>query len=537
LEHTVIIQNCRFYPKASTLGRIINDSNTSTLGNRVLIDNCEYTNDYGSTPTPQSPFEFTGNSTLSFSKCDIQSPTVSPIINCGGTSFFQRLENCYIESQYNTPTQPLVSISSTSSSAHNIALNVFSFTTGTGTTTPAIITFNGGTVFLVSNNFNLVGTNPSTGNCIGYTGTAPTLIYGNNSSVPLYASGVQSGITLVPLAGVGSEPIKATTITASGAITGASLSAGSGTISTTGAITGATVTTTGLIKSSGTLQLSGNVISNASNNTTITGLNGITMAGTTPAITGVNSLAISNTNATTPLTITNSGDNPHIICNNAGASTTVPVEINLVNGPTTLAYGNQGSDPRGAFFFFNGRDCIRIPAGTGRVQMTYSPYSPTLATSGTAGAFVAGTGSFVSGVPKLLGTETITLGVNNLPIIAGGLGVQCYIGLNGFLNTCVLNGAHNFQITATYTRNRASVITGPFALYGCSYPIESRSDGAFYSPLNGTTYNEAVVGERITFTHGDIITISVFGLFVGGSPPTITTPATGLASVFSPFFF
>lgn len=322
-----------------------------------------------------------------------------------------------------------------------------------------------------------------------------------------------------------------------GAITGTSLSAGSG------AITGATLTTTGLIKSSGTLQLSGNVISNASNNTTITGLNGITMAGTTPAITGVNSLAISNTNATTPLTITNSGDNPHIICNNAGASTTIPVEINLVNGSTILAYGNQGADPRGAFFFFNGRDCIRIPAGTGRVQMTYSPYSPTLATSGTAGAWVAGTGSFVSGVPKILGTQSITLGVNNLPIIAGGLGVQCFIGLNGYLNTCVLSGAggggggshYDITVSATYTRTRGGTTVGPFALYGCSYPISILS-GPFFSPINGTTYNEAVVGERITFTHGDIITINIFGLYVGGSPPTITTPASGIASVFSPFF-
>jgi hypothetical protein len=540
LDHTVIIQNCRFYPSADLNGISIQDFNTATA-NRCLVDNCEYTNDYPSA-TPAPCFDFTGNTTISFSKCDIQSPNNADIFSVGGGSYLQRLENCYIESQFINPTASLVDIASTSPSFHSIALNVFSFRDSTSTTAPAILTQNGGTLLVSSNIFDLTGTNPSTGNVIQYSGTAPSLIYGNNTAVPLYASGVQSGITLVPLAGVGSEPIKATTITASGAITGASLSAGSGTISTTGAITGATLTTTGLIKSSGTLQLSGNVISNASNNTTITGLNGITMAGTTPSITGVNSLAISNTNATTPLTITNSGDNPHIICNNAGASTTVPVEINLVNGSTTLAYGNQGADPRGAFFFFNGRDCIRIPT-TGRVQMTYSPYSPTLATSGTAGAWVAGTGSFVSGVPKLLGTETITLGVNNLPIIQGGFGTQCYIGLNGYLNTCVLSGAggggggshYDITVSATYTRTRGGTTVGPFVLYGCSYPISILS-GPFFSPVNGTTYNEAVVGERITFTHGDIITISIFGLYVGGSPPTITTPASGIASVFSPFF-
>jgi hypothetical protein len=532
-QHTVSIQNCRFYPSADVNGMSIQDFNTAT-SNRCLVDNCEYTNDYPSA-TPQPCFNFTGNTTVSFSKCDIQSPNDADIFSIGGGSYLQRLENCYIESQFVNPTAALVDIISTSPNFHSIALNVFAFRDSTSTTAPAIITQNGGTLLVASNIFDLTGTNPSTGNVIQYSGTAPTLIYGNNSAVPLYASGVQSGITLVPLAGVGSNPIRATTVTASGAITGGSLSAGSGTISG-GAISGTTVTTTGAIKSSGTLQLSGNAITNASNNTTITGLNGITMAGTTPSITGVNSLAISNTNATTPLTITNSGDNPSVIVNNAGASTTIPVEINLVNGSTTLAYGNQGADPRGAFFFFNGRDCIRIPSGTGRVQMTYSPYSPTLATSGTAGAWVAGTGSFVSGVPKLLGTETITLGVNNLPIIAGGLGVQCYLGLNGYLNTCVLNASHEFLITATYTRTRSGVTTTPLPLYGCSYPTATLANGSFFSPLNGTTYDEATPANRTTFTHGDILAIQVYGTYTGGSPPTIVTPATGLAAVFSPFF-
>ena len=167
--------------------------------------------------------------------------------------------------------------------------------------------------------------------------------------------------------------------------------------------------------------------------------------------------------------------------------------------------------------------------------MNYSPYAPTLARSAAAGAWVAGTGAFVSGVPKLLGTETITLSNLNFPIIPGGFGTQYHLGLNGTINTCVLNGAHIFQITATYTRTRSGTTIGPYALYGCSYPIESRSDGAFYSPINGTTYNEAVVGERITFTHGDVLAVQIYATYVGGSPPSITTPATGLSAVFSPF--
>ncbi len=531
IEHTVAIQNCRFYPSASSNGSAIFDTATK---NRVLIDNCEYTNDFPS-GTPAPCFEFAGESTVSMSKMDVQSTNNSSIILLGGTSYLQRLENCYIENKFVSPTVPLLNITSTSTQTHSIGLNIFSIESGSGITTPAIITANGGTLFVISNNFSLAGTNPTTGNVIQYAGAAPTLIFGNNTAVPLYASGIQSGITLVPAAGVGSQPIKATTVTASGAITGGSVSAGSGALSG-GAISGTTLTTTGAIKSSGTLQLSGNVISNASNNTSLTGVNSITMAGTTPAITAVNNLGISNTNATVPLTITNSGDNPHIVCNNAGASTTVPVEINLVNGPLTLAYGNQGTDPRGAFFFFNGKDIIRIQSALQRVQMSYSPFAPTLATSGAAGTFVAGTaGAFVSGVPKLLGTQTTTLTASNFPIIPGGFGTPFYVGLNGYLNTAVLNSAHDFVVTVTYTRTRSAVTVGPFPLYGAIYPVSAQASGAFYTPLNGTTYNEAVVGERITFTHNDVLAIQVFGTYTGGSPPNLVTPPTGLAAVFSPF--
>ena len=568
LEHTVGIQNCRFYPSAASNGVAILDTSTK---NRVLIDNCEYTNDYPSTGVP---FDFDGESTISFSKCDIQSPNNSSIIRVGGTSYLQRLENCYIQNQFVSPTAPLLNITSTSASTHSIALNIFSIASGSGITTPAIITANGGTLFVVSNNFQLAGTNPTTGNVIQYVGTAPTLIYGNNTAVPLYASGIQSGITLVPLTDVGATAGKFTTLSAtSGTI--ASTTMTGNTISTTGTgqgvvcatvSNGATVlngrvnitgsassiamnvntgsAATNVIELNGgtystngatNIKITPTTIANAANNTAMTGVNSITMAGTTPAITGANNIAISNANSTVPLDIVNSGDNPHIRCANASASTTVPVEINLVNGALTLAYGNQGTDPRGAFFFFGGKDIIRIQSTLQRVQMSYSPYSPTLAVSGASGAWVAGTGAFVSGVPKLLGTQTITLSASNFPIIPGGFGTPFYLGVNGFINTVVLNGGHDFNITATYTRTRSGITTTPYALYGCAYPVSSRADGAFYSPVNGVSYNELVPAERITFTHGDILTLYIYGTYTGGSPPNIITPGTGLAAVFSPF--
>jgi hypothetical protein len=572
-SHTVIIQNCRFYPNASTLGRSINDSNTATLGNRVLVDNCEYTNDYPS-GTPQGPFEFTGKSTLSFTNCDIQSPTISPIITCGGTSFFQRIENCYIESSYNTPTQALVNISSTSTSTHNIALNVFSFTTGTGTTTPAILTSNSGTLFVVSNNFNLVGTNPSTGNCIGYTGTAPTLIYGNNSAVPLYASGVQSGITLLPLVDVGSTPIKATTINAtsgvigsvnmngnslsvvgvgqtttalsvsngstllygrttiSGSSTGLALNINTGTPSNNVVeLNGGTLSTSG---ASG-LKINSTTISSTSNNIAMNGINSITMAGTNPSISAVNSMAITNGNGTTPLTITNSGDNPHIIMSSTG-SDIFPVEFTLTNGATVCAIGNQRNNARGFFVYVNGGDAIQISNINRRVTASYSPSSPCFATSGALGTWTPGaTGvSFTSTVPYLIGTETITLTQNNFPLPTL---TEAFLGLQGNVSY-KLNNKHELATTVLVTRTRLGVPSAPVLLYGSAYNIQSTDNGYMTQTLNGISFNEAVPANSLLFAVGDIVTFTVFGTFTGGgSVPNMTVAPLGLSAVISPVFY
>jgi hypothetical protein len=535
-SHTVIIQNCRFYPNASTLGRSIFDNNTATLGNRVLVDNCEYTNDTPS-GTPQGPFIFTGKSTISFSNCDIQSPTVSPVITCGGTSFFQRIENCYIESSYNTPTQPLVSITSTSTSVHNILLNSFNYTTGSGTTIPAIYTSNGGTLFVLSNTFNLVGTNVSAGNVIGYAGTAPALLYKNNSAVPTSASGIQSGITLLPLVGVGSEPIKATTVTA-----------------------------TGIIKSSGTLQLNANAISNASNNTTIGGVNSLTMAGSMPQISGVNgltfgslgfisnlnsmtfgganssisslnSLSITNSNATVPLRITNSGDNPNVIIEALTGSDAIPVELTLTNGAVISAIGNGRNNARGNFWYANGADALQISNLNRRVVQIYSPSSPCFATSGALGAFTAGiTGvAFTSTVPYLIGTEIITLSTSNFPIPTG-FNADAYLGLQGTASY-KLNGNHELATSVFVTRTRAGVPTGPFLLYGSAYNTQSTNSGFMTQTLNGISYNEATPASSLLFRIGDIVTFTVFATFTGGSPPQMSIAPVGLSAVISPVLF
>ena len=308
------------------------------------------------------------------------------------------------------------------------------------------------------------------------------------------------------------------------------------TTSNTLEMNGGTIQTNGI----NGMKLSTSSISAANNAIAMSGINTIQMTGSTNSITGVKSINIANDNATTPLTITNSGDNPHIILNNSGSSTLIPVEMSWVNG-TTLAIGNQNvAGGRGAFIFYNGKDIIRVNPVNYRMIANYSPYSPCLAASGVNGTFTpAPIGAWVSGVAKLLGTQTITLSQYvNFPIIDGGFGVEAYIGMNGFINTCVINGAHNINIYVTYERVRGGITVGPYNLYGANYPIGTLSNGSFYSPLNGVSYNETNPTERVTFNPStDTVIFKVYGLYVGGSPPSTVTAPTGLAAVISPFFY
>jgi len=582
-NHSVVLDNCKIY--AVNRAFWVNSLGGAT-DMRIYLNNCAIQHQSATVNT--DPLVECGVGWLYADKGSWTALNNSSVLSISGTGSALAVQGITMESDNaDASLAPIVSITTTGTPVNTFgqcAMVAISSTAKASTPAVRINSASPPVVILLQNFFSIGGTSPAT-NVINYGGTAPTIQIGGCASAYSTAAAIQTGITAVPTTPVGvngassfvsvatgsltsTGAISGTSITGTslsssggtitgGAITGTSVSAGSGTISTSGAInggaitgtslaagsgaiTGATLTTTGAIKSSGTLQISGDVISNASNTTSITGLNSITMAGTAPSISGVNSLAITNTTAALPLDILNSGDNPQVRIRNAATSTTIPVEFNWVNGIYTLAVGQQATDPRGAFIFFNGKDVLRTTTTTPRLQMTYSPYTPTLALSGAAGAWVAGTGAFVSGVPKLLGTQTITLSAANFPIIQGGFGTEAYVGLNGYINTAVLTAAsHKINITASYTRTRSGVLTpavGQYALYGAAYPLTTNSDGTFYSPINGVSYNEAVAGERITFTLGDVLTLYIYGTYTGGSPPSITTPASGLAAVLSPFF-
>jgi len=285
------------------------------------------------------------------------------------------------------------------------------------------------------------------------------------------------------------------------------------------------------------LKITPTTISSTSNNVAMTGINSITMAGTTPSISGANSVSITNTNATTPLTITNTGDNPHVIMTSAG-SDLVPVEFTLQNGAIIDAIGNQRSASRGMFFFVNGADALQISNVNRRMVANYSPSSPCFATSGVNGAWVAGTTGvpFTSGVPYLIGTETIVLSTNNFPIPVFGGATQAYMGLQGTVSY-KLNNNHEITTSVFVSRIRGGVTLPPVLLYGAGYTQQTTNSGYMTQIVNGISYNEAIPASSILFQIGDTVIFTVYATYSGGSPPTMTVAPIGMSSVISPVFF
>ena len=166
----------------------------------------------------------------------------------------------------------------------------------------------------------------------------------------------------------------------------------------------------------------------------------------------------------------------------------------------------------------------------------YSPSSPLFALGGAAGAWVAGSGVFTSGVAKLIGTETITLTTNNFPIPSNSGASEFYVGVQGNVSYR-LSSKVELATTVLMTRTRAGVPTGPFPLYGAIYNVEGTTSGFIQQCVNGISYNESVPLQSLLFQIGDVLTLQVYATYVGFTPPSISVAPPGISGVISPVNF
>jgi hypothetical protein len=150
---------------------------------------------------------------------------------------------------------------------------------------------------------------------------------------------------------------------------------------------------------------------------------------------------------------------------------------------------------------------------------------------------VAGSGAFTSTVPKLIGTETITLTKNNFPIPDNTGASEFYVGVQGNVSY-QLSSKVELATTVLMTRTRLGVPSATVPLYGAIYNVEGTTSGFIQQCVNGISYNEATPAQSLLFRIGDVLTLQVFATWVGFSgAPSITVAPPGISGVLSPVNF
>jgi hypothetical protein len=148
-------------------------------------------------------------------------------------------------------------------------------------------------------------------------------------------------------------------------------------------------------------------------------------------------------------------------------------------------------------------------------ELNYAPTSPFNPSSG----FTGGSGSFTSGVAKLIGSQLITLTQANFPYANQAK----YIGVSGTISF-VLSSAQPLSYLVRYRKNGGTLTNASGGVYYTSTQSVS-------VPVNGITWTG--IGGN-TFVVGDTITWEIYGTYTGVSPPSIATVPTVFSAVFSP---
>jgi hypothetical protein len=203
-QHSVIINGMRIEADSALGGQAIYVHPTST-DQRTIVNQCVITQE--ATMVANDALVDVTVGRLQLTTCDLAVRTLSPCINIGGSALLVRLYESTLESSSASGSATsLIAISSSTTSAHNIAQNTFTIASTTAKAdTPALMVTSSvvQTIVLGQCFFSIGGTVAAT-NVIRFS-TAPTLIVlvANNRAVPNTASAIQSGATVAPLVPVG----------------------------------------------------------------------------------------------------------------------------------------------------------------------------------------------------------------------------------------------------------------------------------------------------------------------------------------------
>jgi hypothetical protein len=197
--HTVSFQDCRVFANS-----VFFNSTTTASDMRLYIANTEINQTNaafgGSVIT-------TNKGLLDFERMDMALTGNCTAIRIGGTSVLNRFSLSTLESTNAAAIlQPILAITSTTTSAHSLGNVAFAFSSAVAKTNTDAIFINSGiatAIVMLNCVFTLAGTASSSNFCVGYDGSgSPTLVGVNNTSLNVnvllpQTTSVQSGITQI----------------------------------------------------------------------------------------------------------------------------------------------------------------------------------------------------------------------------------------------------------------------------------------------------------------------------------------------------
>lgn len=198
-SHTVAFQDCKIF-----VNSVFYNSTATSPDARTYVTNCEITS---TNAANVSPVITTNVGLVELERLDLTVGGNAIGLLIGGTSVLNRFSLSTLESTNASATLlPLLSITSSTTSAHSLGNVAFAFSSATVKTNTNAMYINSGintAIIALNCVFTLTGTASSTNNCIGYNGVgSPTIAGVNNTSLSVnvllpQTVSVQSGITQI----------------------------------------------------------------------------------------------------------------------------------------------------------------------------------------------------------------------------------------------------------------------------------------------------------------------------------------------------
>jgi hypothetical protein len=198
-SHTVSFQDCKIF-----VNSVCYNSTATCADARTYFTNVEV---FSTNAANVSPVMTTNVGLVELERLDFTVDGNAIGILIGGTSVLNRFSLSTMETTNTGATLlPLLSFTSTTTSAHSLGNVAFAFTGATAKTNTNAVYINSGintAMIMLNNVFTLTGTASSTNYCIGYNGTgSPTIAGVNNTSLSVnvalpQTTTVQPGITQI----------------------------------------------------------------------------------------------------------------------------------------------------------------------------------------------------------------------------------------------------------------------------------------------------------------------------------------------------